>query len=95
MLLVDDLRKAEGARVTVLGEFTRFDGSHAVLKTDSGEVRVVYKGMDMYQTKHVLVTGAVQDNQLIEEHVFRVDGNADPALFRRLAPLTQKYQDIF
>jgi hypothetical protein len=82
-------------RVSVLGEFVKIEGNQVILRLSKGQISVTPKGIESYKTKYVLVTGTVENNILIEEHVQRIEEDFNFELFNRLAKQIVKYTEIF
>lgn len=94
MFILTDTDRIEG-RASVLGEFVKIDGSHVILRTAKGTVTILPKGFDAYKSKYLLVTGEIENNILVEEHVQQIEDGFDIALFNRLSKQVQLHPEIF
>ena len=94
MFLNSNSEMLEG-RVSVLGEFVKIEGSHVVLRLAKGTINVLPKDFENYKTKYLLVTGIMENNVLIQEHVQNVEDDFEFDLFLRISKQFSKYPEVF
>lgn len=90
-----DVSGSYDGKVSVIGEFSRMDGDHIILKVGGGTVKIQHNGLDSYKTRYALVNGYFEDGILMEQSVQKIDDGFDFPTFLRLAKISSKYPEVF
>lgn len=90
-----DASKSYDGRVAVMGEFSKVDGDHVILKVEGNALKIQHNGLDNYKTRYVLVNGYMENGILVEESAQKIDDEFDWSAFSRLATISSKYPEIF